>query len=392
MAIVRDEEVTFMAAAIAYYAFVSLLPALLLALVIASVVGGERLVAQVLSASATYLTPTGQDLLGETLGDARGRAGATIIGVLILGWTSLRVFRGLDIAFSRVYGTSTGTFVHGIQNAVVVVLSVGIGIGSMILVGVVLAWAALPIHTSVIGLLVLLVGLVIVFLPLYYVFPGRSMTVRQALPGAVVAAVGWVFLQAGFQVYASAAGGYDLYGVIGGVLLTVTWFYVAAIVILIGAAVNVVVAADGAGGNRQEQGFSGSEPFTSAMDRDEGDGSTESETSTRDLKRELDAFKADVESRTVHRAEIKAELERYVRKRLRRGHARGWGPYLVLLYGTVMTIGAFYLLSGGWAVLAMIVAWLSTLGLYAVMLIVGAGLEALSVPRRAVDAFRERRK
>ena len=49
----------------------------------------------------------------------------------------------------------------------------------------------------------------------------------------------------------------------------------------------------------------------------------------------------------------------------------GLGPYLVLLYGIAMTIGTFALLSSGWAILAMIVVWLSTLGLYVQMVLAG---------------------
>jgi len=110
------------------------------------------------------------------------------------------------------------------------------------------------------------------------------------------------------------------------------------------------------------------------------------------IRRDLESFEEDVEDRTVARAAVESELRRYVRDRVRRGHARGWGPYLVLLYGTAMTVGAFYLLSGGWAILAMIVIWLSTLGLYALMLIVGAILGVASLPGRAADRFRDRRR
>lgn len=104
-----------------------------------------------------------------------------------------------------------------------------------------------------------------------------------------------------------------------------------------------------------------------------------------DLRSKLNEFEAQVDERTLHRDEIESDLKRYVRKRARRGKARGWGPYLVLLYGTAMTIGAFYYLAGGWAVLAMIVIWLSTLGLYVFMLVVGLGLNLLGVPGQLRD-------
>jgi len=106
------------------------------------------------------------------------------------------------------------------------------------------------------------------------------------------------------------------------------------------------------------------------------------------LREELESFEDDVERRTVDRAALTAELRRYVRRRVRRGHARGWGPYLVLLYGTVMTLGAFHELSGGWAIGAMVVVWLSTLGLYTLMVLVGVGATLLDVPGRLRDRFR----
>jgi len=119
-------------------------------------------------------------------------------------------------------------------------------------------------------------------------------------------------------------------------------------------------------------------------------GDAEGSDDVADLREEFEAFQADVEERTLHRSAVEADLREYVRARLRRGHARGWGPYLVLLYGTAMTIGAFFLLEGGWAILAMLVIWLSTLGLYALMLIVGGVLGLASLPGRAVDRVRDR--
>lgn len=105
----------------------------------------------------------------------------------------------------------------------------------------------------------------------------------------------------------------------------------------------------------------------------------------RELEDRLESFESDIDQRTVSRNEVERNLRRYVRRRMRRGHARGWGPYLVLLYGTIMTLGAFYFLDGGWAVAAMIVIWLSTLGLYVLFVLFGAVLSLLNVPGRLYD-------
>jgi len=110
------------------------------------------------------------------------------------------------------------------------------------------------------------------------------------------------------------------------------------------------------------------------------------------LRRRVEQFEADIEDRTVHRDSLESDLRRYVRRRVRRGKARGWGPYLVLLYGTVMTLGAFVYLNGVWAVLAMLVVWLSTLGLYVLMLIVGLVATAVGLPGRAADRVRDLRR
>ena len=110
-----------------------------------------------------------------------------------------------------------------------------------------------------------------------------------------------------------------------------------------------------------------------------------------EVRADLDAFESDVRERTVDRPALESELKRYVRRRVRSGRASGWGPYLVLLYGTVMTLGAFVYLRGVYAILAMLVLFLSTLGLYVVFVAVGLGLGVLSVPGRAADAVRDRR-
>jgi len=77
---------------------------------------------------------------------------------------------------------------------------------------------------------------------------------------------------------------------------------------------------------------------------------------------------------------------------MRRGHARGWGPYLVLLYGTALTLGAFYLFQSDLlAIVAMLIIFLSTLGLYVLFVAVGVGLNLLGVPGKAIDMARDRR-
>lgn len=123
--------------------------------------------------------------------------------------------------------------------------------------------------------------------------------------------------------------------------------------------------------------------------RDRNGGETATLDDVETLREDVVAFADEVEDRIIKRDTLESDLKKYVRKRQRRGHARGWGPYLVLLYGTVMTVGAFAYLSGGWAILAMLVVWLSTLGLYVLMTLVGLVGTAVGLPGRLTERVRE---
>lgn len=264
----KNRDVTFLAAAVAYYAFVSLVPLVGLTIAVASFFGEEALEALVLSIVGGLLTESGTDLLTTAVTGETGRGGATFVGIAILSWGTLKSFRGLDRAFSRVYGHDTAESLGDqLQDAVVVVGLIGFGM--VVLVGVGVAARLLPENDwlSLVAPLGTLVPLFVVFLPIYYVFPDVELTVREALPGAVFAAVAWTTLGWLFSLYASQAGTYAVYGLLGGVLLAVTWLYFGAIVLMVGAIVNAVLA--GRIGDWRRTG-------TSNYNRDDADVSGES--------------------------------------------------------------------------------------------------------------------
>lgn len=243
MATARDKEITFLAAAVAYYAFASLLPALLLLLVVATTVVGASFAERLVTLTSGFLTPAGQEAVTGAIADAPGAGGATVVGLALLTWSTLKVFRALDTAFLTVYGqTDTAGFGGQLRDAVLVVVGIGVGILIMVVLGVVLAALPLGPLGRLVGVLGLPGVLAIALLPVYRQFPNPPISVRQALPGTVFAAVGWTLLQAGFQLYAATATQYAAYGVIGGVLLLVTWLYLAANIVILGAIINAVLA------------------------------------------------------------------------------------------------------------------------------------------------------
>jgi hypothetical protein len=111
------------------------------------------------------------------------------------------------------------------------------------------------------------------------------------------------------------------------------------------------------------------------------------------LRTELDAFEMEVEDRVVDREDLEGDLQDYVDSRVRSSKARGWGPYLVLLYGTAMTVAIAFgnSLTGWLAVFAILVAFLSTLGLYVLMVMVGFGISTATSSKKLIDIVRSRR-
>jgi len=409
----RSEQITFLAASLAYYTFVSVMPLLLLVVVVATAVGGDELATRLVRQVGTALSPAGQQLLVDALTSGAGRGGATVVGLLVLLWGALKVFRGLNLAFGQVYNTDDedDTFFDQLRDAVTAFVAVAAGITLTALTSALVGRSGIPVDEFV-GPLALVVGLTIAFLPLYLVLPNIDVILSEAFPGALLAAGGWTLLGMGFRIYAESAASFQLYGVIGGVLLLVTWFYVGGILLLLGGVLNAVLAdrTDTSDVNRQlqqeplrdhgqrasmtdEHGETPDPDAEVGAESDAGGARTDDRDDVAaeldEIREELDEFEDRIDERTVHRDEIESDLERYVRGRVRRGHARGWGPYLVLLYGTVMTLGAFYFLGGGWAVLAMLVIWLSTLGLYTLMVLVGITTNVLGLPGRIRDRIRD---
>lgn len=242
IAVLDANVATFLAGSLAYSAFMSLLPLLTLA-VVAATLGDPVVLQSAIRLSETYLTPTGTALLVDELQNGTGRTFTSVFSVLLLFWSGLRVFRGLDTAFSLLYDTvGTEGILAQVRDALLVfglfvaalVVSVGVGLA-------VAVWGVAPLDW-LLGSALLVLPLVLVFLPIYYVFPDVDVTVREVLPGVTLAAVGWAVSHSLFQLYVDAAGRFELYGAIGGVLLLLTWLYLASLLLLVGGAVNVVLA------------------------------------------------------------------------------------------------------------------------------------------------------
>ncbi|NEU55707.1 YihY/virulence factor BrkB family protein [Halorussus sp. MSC15.2] len=242
-----EKNVTFMAAGIAYNAFVSLAPMLLLLLLVVSTFGGG-LEARVVAVAGNWLPGPIANVVEEIFRGNSSAAGASVVGLVVLLWGTLKIFRGLDTAFSEIYETrGRNSFVDQLKDGIVVLVALVVAIVSTI--GVTVAFSRFSDSIPFVGLLtplVLVAGLVIAFYPMYYRFPDTEVGLDDVLPGVVFAAVGWAVLQGVFQVYLlfkdPGSGSF-----FGSVILVVTYLYFSGLVLLLGAVINAVVGGHSSG-------------------------------------------------------------------------------------------------------------------------------------------------
>lgn len=236
----REENVTFKAASIAYYAMASFVPLLVLSLTLLSLVG---LAGALVEALRSNLSASGVEVLDSVLTNTQGRQVAGLLGLALTVWSGSKVFRGLTVAFEEIYDTGADlSMLDRVKKSLVVVvvlISAFVFLsGTTVLLELQELSGQFPV---VVGNLLAATLIAVAFFPFYYVLPPISTSLAHALPGTIVAAVGWVLIQIAFYYYVQTTGGYTAYGFLGAVLLFITFLYLAANVLLVGAVVNVVL-------------------------------------------------------------------------------------------------------------------------------------------------------
>lgn len=237
-----EKEITFLAGSIAFFAFVSLVPAMVLILAIGSLLGGEAFATGIVGLVESSLSEEGTEVLQTALADTSGLAGASVIGLIVLFWSTLKVFRALDIAFNRIYQVDTNTSLfRQLLNGTIVALSIMTALMVLLLVRMTIPWLTIP-YGNWLGLPLVMLGLIAVLTPVYFLLPPIPVSVQEVLPGALAAVFGLMLLQELFAFYASRAGQYQAYGFIGAVLLFLLWLYFGSTILLGGVVVNATLA------------------------------------------------------------------------------------------------------------------------------------------------------
>lgn len=243
----RSENVPFMAGSLAYLGLVSLTPLLAMAIYLLGVAGRTGSLPSVIAvlegATATDITP-----LLRTIAGYQPTAEASVFGIAILLWASFRVVRGLDTAFSEIYGGQPSASVW--ERLVDMVIGIGAVLGAAVVASfafVVVTTVNIPYREAT-ARTILFLGLVVALFPIYYRFPDTDVSVWETVPGVLIAAVGWATVQIVLEAYLMFVGALDISSAFGALLLLLLWLYVGSACLLIGMVVNALLVEDSAPG------------------------------------------------------------------------------------------------------------------------------------------------
>lgn len=247
------DNLSIVAAGVAYYALFSIFPALAaLVAVYGLVVEPEQARQQIESVAA--MAPEGaqsiiEDQVAQVAQGGGGLGWGAFFGVLVALWGASRATKSLMTSLDVVYDTPEKRGFVGFT-ATALVFTLGAVILFILALGLV---AVMPALLGFVGLgdtartlaslarwPVLALVAVAGFAALYRWGPcHRPVDWRRTLPGAILATALWLVASIAFSVYVSNFGSYnETYGSLGAVIILLTWFYISAYLILLGGELN----------------------------------------------------------------------------------------------------------------------------------------------------------
>jgi membrane protein len=250
----------YMSAAMAYYAFLSLFPLMLLALSVTGfVLAGRPDLQKEVAASISRAIPGLEGLLGDDLNRfIAARAGVGVIGLVGLLWTGTGVAGAARNALRRIFRQPLPEGI--VEDKVwLVIKTVGLGSLALVATGVAGVIGAIEVDgpVGVILLVVVPIGTFaldgLLFLAAYWTFMKGRPAWRSLLPGAVFAAVGWAVLKlvGAWYVSRTVQGSGGVYGAFATTVGVLVLLYLAGRLFVYGAELNAVLLEERRAGNQE---------------------------------------------------------------------------------------------------------------------------------------------
>lgn len=245
-----DDECPFLAGALAYQIFFSLLPLLALAVGIVGFVYGDESSAPQLARLLREVYPSATNeevrIVREIVAGRAVSLGIGLVGTL-LGATA--IFGSLDSALAAILGRQNArSFARRNLSAIgfivavllIALLSFAISYGATAAEGLLRdAGVARPTRTTIAvlgGVVGIAAGYLLFFL-IYRTVPRTRVPGSVVRSAALVSAVLWEAAKLAFGAFTTAIGAFTAYGPLALAAGLLTWIYLTAVIILVGAEV-----------------------------------------------------------------------------------------------------------------------------------------------------------
>jgi membrane protein len=251
---ISDQNLFLIAGGVTYAVLLALFPGLAALVSLYGLAFDTAQIEKQVAALSGVLPAQTQELLSEQLHSlVKGSSGAlgfaAIGGLLLALWSASRGMSGLITAINIAYEEKEQrSFLK--FNLIAISLTVGLVIGGILAIALIAVLPAvvqlLAVGSATKWLLLLvqwplLIVLVLAGLAVLYRFgPDRDKPQwRWVTPGAIAATALWIVASIGFTVYVANFNSYDkTYGSLGGVVILLTWLYLSALMVLLGAVIN----------------------------------------------------------------------------------------------------------------------------------------------------------
>ena len=253
---VMDNDVTGLAAQLAYFFLLSLFPLLIFMVTLLPYTPLTQddifNVIQDFAPTETFFMI--QNTLSEVMKNRSG--GLLSIGIVGTLWSASKGMNALMKSLNRAYEVEE-------ERPYIVVRSLAVAL-TLAMIFVFILALLLPVFGKQIGVFIFSIFgfsemflrlwevlrwvlspliLFIVFLSIYYFAPSIKIKCKTVVPGAIFASLGWIIVSLAFSFYVSNFGHYSAtHGSIGGIVVLMLWFYISAIIIMIGGEINSLKA------------------------------------------------------------------------------------------------------------------------------------------------------
>jgi membrane protein len=239
----QEDQTTNLAGLIAFWAFFSVFP---LMLAFATILGYVNAPASTMKKVSDIL-PVLKDQKFDAL---TGSWLALLVGVLSALWSGMGVVRTTQSAFSSVWEIPMNErpkFVEKTVRSLKILFTVGLGLVlSTVVTSTVTSTVntiGSPVVSRIIGYVIALALDIGLFVAAFRMLTDREITLKQVLPGAILSGtVFWILQLASSWIISNRlSSAQGTYGKMATVIVILWWFYIQAIVTLLGAQLNVVL-------------------------------------------------------------------------------------------------------------------------------------------------------